>query len=44
LPSSRVFDRPIADQQELLHLQVMPIFFVTFLIVMEMPPFSQAAL
>lgn len=30
-------ERP--DQQELLHLQVVAIFRVTFLIVMEEPPF-----
>jgi hypothetical protein len=27
------------NQQELLHLQVTAIFFVTFLMVMEIPPF-----
>jgi len=42
LPSSRVFDRPIADQQELLHLQVVAVFFVIFLIFILYTSFVQS--
>jgi hypothetical protein len=44
-PSSHVFETVPAmgiHQQELLHLQVVPIFFETFLIVMPSPPFQKS--